>query len=149
MTELAKKHGAKPFDLNDSDLENKIKQATNGRGADVVLEIVGAPDATLLAIQLARPGGTVVSAGVHTKEIPMAGGTLYNKNLRFAFGRCPVRTVFPEALELLREINRTTKVFDSFVDKKVKGLEDAPEYYKLFEQRKVGKTVFMVEEGSQ
>lgn len=140
--ERAKKHGAKPFNLTDSDLEDQIKAATNGRGADAILEVVGAPDAVQLAIKLARPGGTIASVGVHTKEIAMPGGTLYNKNLRFAFGRCPVRTVFPEALELLREINRTTKVFDSFIDKKV-SLEDAPEYYKLFVARKVGKTVFV------
>lgn len=84
----AKDHGAIPLDLNDSP-SIKIHEATSGRGADAVLEIVGSPDALLLAIELARAGGVVVSCGVHTHEINMPGSTLYNKNLRFQFGRCP------------------------------------------------------------
>lgn len=49
----AKDHGAIPLDLNDSPLA-KIHVATEGRGVDAALEIVGSPEALLLAIELTR-----------------------------------------------------------------------------------------------
>jgi len=150
--EEASRHGAQPINLTSKSPtpEELIKSATNGRGADVVLEIVGAPDALQLAIDLIRPGGVVASAGLHTHDINLKGLQLYNKNIRFQFGRCPARALFPEALELLRKVTKASSpnVFDSFVQKKVK-LEDAPEYYKLFNDRKVGKTVFVTDEASR
>jgi threonine dehydrogenase-like Zn-dependent dehydrogenase len=36
------------------------------------------------------------------RKIPFTGNEAYNKNLRIQFGRCPVRAIFPEALELLK-----------------------------------------------
>ena len=42
----------------------QIKEATGGRGADVVLEVVGLPELILQAFQMARSGGTVVVVGM-------------------------------------------------------------------------------------
>ncbi len=36
-------------------------------------------------------------------EIPWTGNEGYGKNLRLQMGRCPVRSIFPEALELLQK----------------------------------------------
>lgn len=49
--------------------------------------------------------------------------------------------MFAESLELLRLVNSQSNVFDSFVEAKVP-LSEAPKYYKLFNDRKVGKVVF-------
>jgi threonine dehydrogenase-like Zn-dependent dehydrogenase len=45
------------------DAINQVKAATGGRGADVVVEFAGTPEAAREAIQMARRGGRVVLAG--------------------------------------------------------------------------------------
>lgn len=42
------------------------REATAGRGADAVLEVVGSPSALRAAYDLVRPGGTISSVGCHT-----------------------------------------------------------------------------------
>jgi threonine 3-dehydrogenase len=49
---------------HDPELVNTILEATNGRGADVCLEMSGFPDSINSAIQMARRGGQVVLFGV-------------------------------------------------------------------------------------
>ncbi len=94
--EEAKKHGATDaFNLSDGDdVAEKIKALTGGRGADVALEVVGAAPALYTAISLVRNFGVISSCGIHTQPVTIKGLDLYNKNLRFQFGRCPVRAVF-------------------------------------------------------
>jgi threonine dehydrogenase-like Zn-dependent dehydrogenase len=53
-------------------------------------------------VQLLRPWGVISSVGVHNGEIPWTGNEAYNKNIRVQMGRCPVRSVFEEALESLQ-----------------------------------------------
>lgn len=36
-------------------------------------------------------------------QIPWSGNQAYGKNLRIQMGRCPVRSIFPQALEMLRK----------------------------------------------
>ncbi len=89
--QLAESFGAEPLELDAGPLE-AVRRATSGRGADAVLECVGSPEATRLAVDLARPGGTVAAVGVHTEEqFAFAPGEAYDKNLVYAAGRCPAR----------------------------------------------------------
>ncbi|KAK8858877.1 hypothetical protein IAR55_003108 [Kwoniella newhampshirensis] len=134
---LAEKHGA--IALPASELGPAVLKATEGRGADAVLEIVGHPSALLAALDLVRPYGAVSSVGVHSKDITLAGGLLYDKNVKLQFGRCSVKTFYNAALEVLAE---NQEVFKSFIEHKV-GFSEAPEYYELFEKNKVAKTVFV------
>lgn len=72
------KHGATaalPFD----ELKAAVLEATGGRGADAVLEMVGHAGALLSALDIVRPYGAVSVAGVHSREIKMPGGKLYDK----------------------------------------------------------------------
>ena len=133
----AEKIGAKVINLNDDPVA-KIKAATNGRGADVVMEIVGHTDALMLSLDLIRPWGQISSIGVHTEKMEMNGLILYGKNVTMSFGRCPVRSIFEDALDLL--VQQQDKV--AFLCGKTMSLEDAPQAYKDFEQRKVHKIVF-------
>ena len=133
----AAKIGAIPIHLNDNPTE-KIRAATGGRGADVVMEVVGHADAFMLAFDIIRPFGKISSVGVHTEELPLNGLMCYGKNVTMAFGRCPVRSIFEEALALL--VKEQDKV--SFLCGTTMSLEDAPQAYKDFEQRKVLKVVF-------
>ena len=64
--------GAVPLDISsgvDKVLE-QVNVATLGRGADVVMELVGRKDALRIGFDLCRPGGVLVSAGVHSEEVP-------------------------------------------------------------------------------
>lgn len=64
--------GAIPLDLNagPDKVAQQIRQATQGRGADVVMELVGRKDALRTGFDLLRPGGVLVSAGVHSEGVP-------------------------------------------------------------------------------
>ncbi|KAK5690556.1 hypothetical protein LTR97_012109 [Elasticomyces elasticus] len=140
--EEAAKIGAKTINLNDNPVQ-KIKDATNGRGADVVIEGVGHADAFMLCFDMIRPFGKISSIGVHTEQLPLNGLLCYGKNVEMAFGRCPVRSIFEEALEVL--VKEQKKV--AFLCGKTMSLEDAPRAYEEFEQRKVHKIVFKIGEG--
>ncbi|UZJ51318.1 hypothetical protein CBS101457_000638 [Exobasidium rhododendri] len=137
--EEAKKHGAKEaFHLTDDDPVAKIKELTGGRGADVVCEVVGVEPALHMAVDLIRNFGVISSCGIHTQPVKFKGLDLYNKNIRFQFGRCPVRALFKPALDVLLQHE---ELFKTFIHKTV-SIEDAVEYYDLFDKRKVRKTVF-------
>jgi threonine dehydrogenase-like Zn-dependent dehydrogenase len=128
----AGRHGAIPLHLDgqgDESPQAVIRARTNGRGADAVLEVVGyvstpaskhlglslttdAPvgfvrvislkPAYKTALSLIRPFGVISSVGVHNDPSLLSGPETYDLNLRAAWGRCPVRAEFPEALEVLR-----------------------------------------------
>ena len=72
--EVAKSFGADAvFDPADSDLNSKIKELTQGRGVDSVLEVVGTTGSMETAISLVRKGGSVTLVG-NTRpnvEIPL------------------------------------------------------------------------------
>lgn len=135
----AEKIGAIPVNLADNPVE-KIKAASGGRGADVVMEIVGHADAFMLAFDLIKPWGKISSVGVHTEPLPLHGLMCYGKNVTMAFGRCPVRSIFEEALSLLVQEQKKVK----FLCQTIMSLEDAPQAYKDFEARKVHKVVFKI-----
>lgn len=69
--ELAKSLGAEPlnFMTDKEGMQEKIKAATDGRGADVVIEVVGLSPALKTGFELLRPWGTISSIGVHNAEV--------------------------------------------------------------------------------
>jgi threonine dehydrogenase-like Zn-dependent dehydrogenase len=98
--ELARSLGAEPwnFQTDRAGLDKRVKELTDGRGADVIVEVVGLSPALRMGFELVRPWGVISSVGVHNGEIPWTGNEAYGKNLRLQMGRCPVRSVFDEAL---------------------------------------------------
>jgi len=70
----AKALGAEPwnFQLNRPGLDKRVKELTNGRGADAVIEVVGLSPALRTAFDLLRPWGTISSVGVHNGEVSVA-----------------------------------------------------------------------------
>jgi threonine dehydrogenase-like Zn-dependent dehydrogenase len=94
--ELAKRLGGEPWNYqkDKEGLVKRVKELTNGRGADTVIEVVGHSDALALGFELLRPWGNISSVGVHNGEIPWTGNQAYGKNLRVQMGRCPVRSTF-------------------------------------------------------
>lgn len=69
--DLALAFGATDFILNGPETAAAVRGLTEGRGADYVFEAVGLPALQEQALDLARPGGTVVLVGIS----PMGSGT--------------------------------------------------------------------------
>lgn len=75
--EAARKHGA--IALPKDSLKKAVLEATEGRGADACLEVVGHESALITAMELARPYGVISSCGVHTHAAALPGDMLYGK----------------------------------------------------------------------
>jgi len=69
--ELAKSLGAEPLNFmkDDEGMRKKIKEVTDGRGADAVIEVVGLSPALKTGFELLRPWGVLSSVGVHNGEV--------------------------------------------------------------------------------
>ncbi|KAH9900539.1 GroES-like protein [Xylariomycetidae sp. FL2044] len=138
--ELARGLGAEPLNFvsDRAGMVERIREVTDGRGADVVIEVVGFKDALRTAYDVLRPFGFISSIGVHNSELPFSATDGYDKNIRLQMGRCPVRSVFPEALKVLvKNQHRFGFMFD-----KVLPLSMAVSGYDMFEKRQVQKVVF-------
>ena len=72
--ELAEKLGAEPlnFKTDKEGMEKRIKEVTDGRGADVVLEVVGLSAALRMGFDILRPWGIISSIGVHNEEVSLS-----------------------------------------------------------------------------
>ena len=107
--------------------------------------MVGHNSALTLGYELVRSFGSIISVGVHGEpQMPFQGRQLYAKNISFDFGRCPVRAMFPMALDLLvkrQDVFGGVGQPASLVEKIV-GFEDASESYQAFEKGAVGKVLF-------
>ncbi|KAL0934054.1 alcohol dehydrogenase GroES-like domain-containing protein [Colletotrichum truncatum] len=132
--EEAARLGAKPLS---GDVVAAVKAATDGRGADVVLEVVGGPEAFALCLEMVRPFGHISSVGVQAKPLTLSGPLLYGKNVTIAWGRCPVYGIFDEALQCLIKVQDQV----AFLCEKQMRLEDAVEAYELFNARKEHKII--------
>ncbi|KAH6661137.1 alcohol dehydrogenase GroES-like domain-containing protein [Truncatella angustata] len=138
--ELAKSLGAEPLNFvkDKEGMLARIKEVTDGRGADAVVEVVGLSPALRTAFDVLRPFGFISSIGVHNAEIPWDGNEAYGKNVRLQMGRCPVRSVFPDALKVLaKNQDKFGFMFD-----KIMPLSEAVEGYELFNDMKVQKVIF-------
>jgi threonine dehydrogenase-like Zn-dependent dehydrogenase len=107
--------------------------------------VVGHNSALTLAYELVRAFGSITSLGVHgAAQIPFTGRQLYAKNVSFDFGRCPVRAMFPMALDLLikrQDVFGGVGEKSSLVDKIV-GFEEAAKSYEEFDKSEVVKVLF-------
>ncbi|KIX04245.1 uncharacterized protein Z518_07799 [Rhinocladiella mackenziei CBS 650.93] len=97
----AAKLGGIPLNLGRDDIQATVMDATHGRGADAVVEVVGNNTALRSAFDLLRPCGVLSSIGFHQGDLPFTALESYQKNLNINLGRAPVRTVFDEALEVV------------------------------------------------
>jgi S-(hydroxymethyl)glutathione dehydrogenase/alcohol dehydrogenase len=80
--EMAKRCGADHAFLNGPRLVTEIKEVT-GYGADYVFEAIGNPQVQALAIDCARPGGTVVFSGIAPSDatVPLNTAQVTRKEL--------------------------------------------------------------------
>jgi threonine dehydrogenase-like Zn-dependent dehydrogenase len=129
--------GAEPVE---GDPKVAVRELTAGRGADVVIEAVGA-DATIdLAIKIAARGARVSVVGVNqSARFPMHMQLAQFNELEFAIGLCSVQRELPALLAL----TRTGRLRPEAVVTHHLPLSDGAEAYARFHAREggVGKVV--------
>jgi threonine dehydrogenase-like Zn-dependent dehydrogenase len=100
---IARSFGAIPVNASATDPILVMKDVTEGRGADAVMEAVGNKATGKLAYELVRPGGIISMVGVCTDQhMPFSPTDAYNKNLTFKVGRCPARSLMNELTAVVR-----------------------------------------------
>lgn len=109
----------------------RIKELTNGTGADSVLECVGTQESMMQAIRSTRPGGSIDYVGVpHRVEID--GEKLFFAHVHLHGGPAPVRRFLPELIDLVwKGKSRPGKVFDLTLP-----LEQVAEGYRAMDERR-------------
>lgn len=138
---LAARFGAEPLEAATL---KQVRDATDGRGADRILEATGSPAVGRMATELLRPGGVLASVGVHTApKMFFTPHTAYDKNLTYRTGRCPARRLMDPLLE--RQAGDDPWDLTPLVTHRVP-LTDAAEAYGMFADRRDGviKVVFEV-----
>ena len=118
-----------------------IANATDQRGADSVMELVGNPAAQQLAYQVMRPGGTMSVVGCHCDpSFAFSPVDAFNKNLTYRTGRCPARHYMDK---LTDRVASGEFEIDSFVTHHF-SVDESVRAYDVFSNRKEGclKAVF-------
>jgi threonine dehydrogenase-like Zn-dependent dehydrogenase len=157
---MARQSGAETLDFMDGDIYEKIRELTNGRGADASIDAVGSeahgrgsfdaivdrvktatylatdrPHVLREAIQCTRSFGTVSIVGVYggfLDKIPM--GSAMNRGLTFRMAQTPVQRYLPHLMQRIIE----GEIDPSFVITHRATLEDGPDLYKTFRDKKDG-----------
>ena len=114
----------------------RIKELTNGIGADSVLECVGTKESMLQAIRSTRPGGYVSYVGV-PHGVELDGAQLFFAEVHLHGGPAPVRRYLPDLIDLvLKEKINPGKVFDLTLP-----LDQVAEGYRAMDERRAIKTL--------
>jgi threonine dehydrogenase-like Zn-dependent dehydrogenase len=157
---MARAAGATTLDFRDQDIYETIIEMTNGRGADACIDAVGTeadtnagwdsvldrvkaatfmgtdrPHVLRQAIHCCRNFGTVSIVGVYggfLDKIPM--GSAISRGLTFRMAQTPVQHYLPKLLERIER----GQIDPSFVITHRASLEDGPELYKTFRDKKDG-----------
>jgi S-(hydroxymethyl)glutathione dehydrogenase/alcohol dehydrogenase len=106
--EIARQFGATDAFLSNDRLLAEVRALTGGRGADQVVEAVGLPRLQELALELARPGGTVTLAGLSAMgtatNLPGAVLVRQEKTVKGSYyGTVHAPRDFPKLLDLYME----------------------------------------------
>jgi len=139
----ARELGAKVFS-DPADFSEAISTATQGRGADGVMELVGLPAAQALAFQVLRPAGIMSVVGCHcTHNFSFSPIDAFDKNLTYRTGRCSARFYFDRLQDV---IDKYEPELLSMISHRFR-LQDAAEAYDVFANRKDGclKAVFEID----
>lgn len=118
-----------------AELKALVLSASEGRGADSVMEVVGLPAAQQLAFDLLRPGGILSVVGCHcTPDFAFSPIDAFDKNLAYRVGRCPAR----HYMELLTDKVASGSInLDGFITHRF-APDDCVNAYDIFSNRRDG-----------
>lgn len=157
---LARQAGAQTLDFLEEDIYDRVQELTHGRGADACIDAVGTeadasasldsrwdrikvatfmgtdrPHVLRQAIHCCRNFGTVSLIGFYggyLDKIPM--GSAINRGLTFRMAQTPVQHYLPQLLGRIQK----GEIDPSFVITHRASLEEGPELYKTFRDKKDG-----------
>ena len=99
--DLACRSGAdEGFSPQETNVAERVRQCTGGRGADLVLEVVGLPATVALAIECCRKGGAVGLVGNLAPQVPLPLQAAVTRELTL-YGSCASAGEYPACLELI------------------------------------------------
>ena len=99
--EVAKKLGADAtINVGEEDAVARVAELTNGRGADVALEVVGATPTVKSAIDCTRKGGAVTLVGNLAPEVEFPLQSVVTREIS-VFGSCASAGEYPACVDLL------------------------------------------------
>ncbi len=138
---LAEWAGAIAVDASARHPATALADATEGRGADIVIEAVGTTAAFESAARVVRRGGRVVVVGMYAGEtVEMQLGVYWARALELRFaGLCPVHAWWERALAevVAGRIDPAPLISHRLP------LEEAPRGYELFDRREATKVVLI------
>jgi len=101
-TEMARGLGADVTIKSGAGVVEKVRDATGGRGADVVIESTGVMASLADAIRMARVGGRILSFGImNVREGALPFYDLYFKELTLIYARASKPEDFPGTIDLV------------------------------------------------
>jgi 2-desacetyl-2-hydroxyethyl bacteriochlorophyllide A dehydrogenase len=131
---MAASLGATAIDAS-GDAATAVLEATHGRGADAVIEAVGADETIAMAMDLTRAGGVVSVVGVNLNfAFPFNMATAFMKNLTFRVGLVPVHELWPNLVPLVV----SGKLDPDRVFTHRMALSEGAEAYEIFDARRDG-----------
>lgn len=123
--EIARQLGAdETLNAGSCDVPAEVARLTGGRGADVVLEVVGATPTVKTAIESARKGGSVTLVGNLAPQVEVPLQSIVTRELSL-FGTCGSKGEYPACIELLQ---RGAIQVEPLITAKTT-LEDAPGWF--------------------
>jgi alcohol dehydrogenase len=131
--------GFTAINVRERNTQSAMFELTDGRGADVVIEAVGAVPAFETAVEVVRSGGTVCVIGMYVSETTeLQLGVAWTRMLRFVFGGiCPIHAYWEDAMAAVAE----GRIDPLPIISHTLPLEDAPKGYELFEGREATKVL--------
>jgi threonine dehydrogenase-like Zn-dependent dehydrogenase len=136
---LAREFGATDIvtERGDAAVE-RVKDMTDGIGADAVLECVGTQESMTQAIGSTRPGGSVGYVGL-PHGVELEGEKLFYTHVRLHGGPAPVRRFLPMLIDLVW----TGKIHPGKVFDLILPLERVAEGYRAMDERGAIKTLLV------
>jgi L-iditol 2-dehydrogenase len=106
--ELGADHALNVDDLDARGRVAAIRDLTHGRGADVVVECAGVPQAVPEGLEMLRPGGMLVEVGNFSDlgTVPLSPHLICSKNLRIVGVGGEAITAYGPSLDALRRYRR-------------------------------------------
>jgi 2-desacetyl-2-hydroxyethyl bacteriochlorophyllide A dehydrogenase len=124
--------GAEPIDARTAPGSAQVLEATGGRGADSVIEAVGADATVLDALSCAATGGTVSVVGVNLyMDLPFPMGLVFLKSLTLRAIFAPIPGTWSALVPLVQ--SGQFVLAETFTHHM--GLSQAAEAYELFDSR--------------
>lgn len=128
--DIAEKFGGIPVHAKDGDLKKAVLEATDGRGADYVIEAAGTARTFQSAMEIARPGGIILAFGIQHKLDGVDGYNFYYKELTILGTRAMNNEGYQRAIKLYRQgdFDLAPLVTDRFE------LSEAKQYFEMMDR---------------